>query len=121
MNLVHEFLDAVQFHMIVEQAVLLEGGADNGAVSDGQNFLDGVDLAAGVGKDSGIGNGVLNPGRMSVSVAAPAVMPETQMTSGLLLNTVVLAICSMGRSARYLAASGTIFHSSFTFCRPRRI
>ena len=35
MNLVHELLDAVQLNMVVEVAVLLEGGAHNGAIGIG--------------------------------------------------------------------------------------
>ena len=46
--------------------------------------------------------------RTCVPVSAPAVRPETQIASGRLLNSVDLAISSMGLSARYLAASGTI-------------
>ena len=51
-------------------------------------------------------------------VALPAVAPETQSASGRQLNTVVLAMDSMSLSARYLAASGTMLKSSFTFSAP---
>ncbi|MNW61396.1 hypothetical protein D3C74_394500 [compost metagenome] len=47
----------------------------------------------------------------SLSVSAPAVNPETHSASGLLLNTVDLAMSTMSRSAKYFEASGTILKS----------
>ena len=52
------------------------------------------------------------------AVALPAVAPDTHRASGRQLNTVVLAMDSISRSARYLAASGTMLNSSFTFSAP---
>ena len=34
-NLVHKLLNAIQFHMVVEQAILLEGSANDSAIGDG--------------------------------------------------------------------------------------
>ena len=44
-----------------------------------------------------------------VSVSSPAVNPDTHNASGLQLNSVVLAIDAISLSAKYFAASGTMY------------
>ena len=56
--------------------------------------------------------------RTCVSVSLPAVNPETHNASGRLLNSVDFAISAIFRSARYLAAYGTILNNIFKFYSP---
>lgn len=82
--------------------------ADNCAVGHGELALDVVFAGSGVAEHNRIRNRVLHLGEnLGVGLGAGGQAGNAK-ASGLLLNTVVLAIWQISRSARYLAASGTM-------------
>ena len=84
---VHESLDSVHLDKLVEAAVRLEGRSYDGAISDGQKLrLNGLQVWPVLANTAVLGIVFFTLERTSVSVALPAVRPETQMTSGIVVK-----------------------------------